>query len=82
MSKPVPPEKDRMQAGHDARVACRDCAGHARWKEVIQGNLDPIEGMMEGKLTLSRGDLPTIVRFIESSRKLVVSASKVPREFM
>jgi len=27
MSKPVPPEKDRMQAGHDARVACRDCTG-------------------------------------------------------
>jgi len=55
---------------------------YARWKEVIQGNLDPIKGMMEGKLKLSRGDLPTIVRFVESSRQLVVSASKVPTEFM
>ena len=54
---------------------------YERWKEVIEGALDPIKGMMEGKLKLSKGDLPTIVRFVESSRQLVVSAAKVPTEF-
>jgi putative sterol carrier protein len=28
---------------------------YARWKDVIEGKLDPIKGMMEGKLKLTRG---------------------------
>ena len=54
---------------------------YRRWKDVIEGRLDPIKAMMEGKLRLARGHLPTIVRFVESSRQLVASASKVPTEF-
>jgi hypothetical protein len=37
--------------------------------------------MMEGKLKLARGHLPTIIRYVESSRQLVASASKVPTDF-
>lgn len=54
---------------------------YARWKDVIQGKLDPIKGMMEGKLKLQRGHLPTIIRFVEPSRLVVASASKVPTLF-
>jgi len=56
-------------------------ASYACWKDVIQGRLGPIKGMMEGKLKLSRGHLPTIIRFVDSARQLVVSACKVPTEF-
>ena len=56
-------------------------ASYARWKEVIEGKLDPIKGMMEGKLKLVRGHLPTIIRFVEPARIVVASASKVPTEF-
>jgi putative sterol carrier protein len=56
-------------------------ASYARWKEVIERKLDPIRGMMEGKLKLVRGDLPTIIRFVEPARIVVASASKVPTEF-
>ena len=56
-------------------------ASYACWKEVIERKLDPIKGMMEGKLKLARGHLPTIIRFVESSRQLVVSACKVPTDF-
>ena len=56
-------------------------APYARWKDVIEGRLDPIKGMMEGKLRLTRGHLPTIIRFVESARQLVVSASRVPTLF-
>lgn len=54
---------------------------YARWRDVIEGRLDPIKGMMEGKLKLARGHLPTIIRFVEPARLVVASASKVPTEF-
>lgn len=57
-------------------------APYARWKDVIEGRLDPIKGMMDGKLRLTRGHLPTIIRFVESARQLVASASRVPTEFV
>jgi len=56
-------------------------APYARWKDVIEGRLDPIKGMMEGKLKLTQGHLPTMIRFVESSRALVSSAAKVPTRF-
>jgi putative sterol carrier protein len=56
-------------------------ASYARWKEVIERKLDPIRGMMEGKLKLVRGHLPTIIRFVEPARIVVASASKVPTQF-
>ena len=57
-------------------------ASYARWQEVIEAKLDPIKGLMEGKLKLASGDLSTIVRFIEAARQLVVSASQVPTSFL
>lgn len=55
---------------------------YARWREVIEGRLDPIKAMMEGKLKLTRGHLPTIIRFVEPSRMLVAAATKVPTQFV
>ena len=56
-------------------------ASYARWKEVIERKFDPIRGIMEGKLKLVRGDLPTMIRFVEPARIVVASASKVPTDF-
>jgi putative sterol carrier protein len=56
-------------------------ASYAGCKEVIQRELDPIKGMMEGKLKLVRGHLPTIIRFVEPARIIVSCASKVPTDF-
>ncbi len=53
---------------------------YARWKQVIRKELDPITGMLQGKLRL-KGDLPTIVRFVEASKALVESAGMVPTKF-
>ncbi len=57
-------------------------APYARWKQVIRGEVDPIKAMMEGKLKMTKGHLPTMLRFVESSRALVVSATKVPTLFL
>ncbi len=51
-----------------------------RWKQVIRKELDPIKGMLQGKLRL-KGDLPTIVRFVDASKALVESAGMVPTQF-
>ena len=38
-------------------------ASYARWKEVIRRELDPTKGMMQNKLKLAKGHMPTIVKF-------------------
>lgn len=56
-------------------------APYSRWKEVMKKELDPIKGMMQGKLKL-KGDLPTIVRYVKASNELVNLASQVQTEFV
>ena len=57
-------------------------APYARWKKVIDGELDPIKAMMEGKLKMTKGHLPTMLRFVQSSRALVTSATDVATEYI
>ena len=52
-----------------------------RWKEVLRGDLDPVKGMMQGKLKV-RGDLPTIVRHVRAANELVHLTMQVPTEFL
>ena len=56
-------------------------ADYARWKSVIKKELDPIKGMMQGKLKLTKGHMPTIVKYVQSSRELVETTAKVPTKF-
>jgi putative sterol carrier protein len=56
-------------------------APYSRWKEVINKELDPVKGMMQGKLKL-KGDLPTIVRYVKAANELVNLAASVPTEFL
>ena len=57
-------------------------AGYAQWKSVLSGELDPIKAMLQGQLRLAKGHLPTIIRDVESSKQLVLSASQVDTEFL
>ena len=65
--------------GEKAKFLIR--APYSRWKEVIRRELDPIKGMMQGKLKL-KGDLPTIVRYVKAANELVNIASSVATEFV
>ncbi len=53
-----------------------------RWRDVITGKDDPIKSMMQNKLRLVKGHLPTIIRYVESSRQLVKSASAVDSHWL
>jgi putative sterol carrier protein len=55
-------------------------APYSRWKDVVQGDLDPIKGMMQGKLRV-RGDLPTIVRYVKAANELVRLTGLVETDF-
>jgi putative sterol carrier protein len=66
------------EEGEKARFVIR--APYSRWKEVIKKELDPVKGMMQGKLKL-KGDLPTIVRYVKAANDLVNLAQTVPTEF-
>jgi putative sterol carrier protein len=63
------------EAGYEIR------APYARWREVLMGDLDPVKGMMQGKLKV-RGDLPNIVRHVRAANELVHLTTLVPTEFM
>ena len=57
-------------------------ASYAKWREVIAGGLDPIKAMLQGQLRLVKGHLPTIIRDVEGSKQLVLSARTVDTEFL
>jgi putative sterol carrier protein len=65
--------------GASARYVIR--ASHSRWKDVVRGHLDPIKGMMQGKLRV-QGDLPMIVRYVRAANQLVHLTTTVPTEFV
>ena len=54
--------------------------GYPRWKQVVKGELEPIKGMMQGKLKL-RGNLAYVVRFLGAAKELVNCTTKVPTRF-
>ena len=54
---------------------------YARWKQVIKKELEPVKGMMQGKLRL-KGDLPTIVRYVKASQELVECTTRIETKFM
>ncbi|MEX0991499.1 MAG: SCP2 sterol-binding domain-containing protein [Actinomycetota bacterium] len=55
-------------------------APYSRWKSVVRRELDPIKGIMQGKLKL-QGDLPTIIRYVKAAQELVLLVGEVPTEF-
>ena len=57
-------------------------ASYARWKEVINKQLDPTKGMMQNRLKLVKGHMPTMVKFVTASKELVESTSRVPTQFL
>ena len=67
------------EEGEKARFVIR--APYSRWKEVIKKELDPVKGMMQGKLKL-QGDLPTMIRYVRAANELVHLTTSVPTEFL
>ena len=54
---------------------------YARWATLIEQGDDPIKTLMQGKLKMTKGHLPTLIRYVESSKQLLASAQRVPTEY-
>jgi len=57
-------------------------ATYARWKEVIRKELDPTKAMMQNKLKVTKGHMPTLVKHVTASKELVESTTRVPTVFL
>src|SRR3954468_593214 len=56
-------------------------ASYAQWKSVIKKELDPTKALMQGKLKLTKGHMPTMVKYVNASKQLVESTTRVPTKF-
>jgi putative sterol carrier protein len=55
-------------------------APYSRWKDVIRGDLEPVKGLMQGKLRV-RGDLQKILRYVKATQELALLTGKVETTF-
>ncbi len=56
-------------------------ATYAQWKQVIKKEIDPTKALMQGKLKLTKGHMPTMVKYVNASKQLVESTTRVPTKF-
>lgn len=67
-----------MEDGADAREAAFTIsAPFGTWRKVIDGQLDPIQGMMMRKLKL-QGNLAKILRYPKAAKEIVSCCSLIP----
>jgi putative sterol carrier protein len=55
-------------------------APFSAWRRVIEGKLDPIQGMMTRKLKL-QGNMMKIMRYPKAAQEIVACCAKVPTEW-
>jgi putative sterol carrier protein len=73
----------KLVTGEEAKQAAFVLlADYARWKQVIHAELEPIKGMMQGKLKLTKGQLPVIVKYVAAAKELVQSTCSVDTKFL
>ncbi|MBX6351501.1 MAG: SCP2 sterol-binding domain-containing protein, partial [Clostridia bacterium] len=75
--------RDVRAAGpDDLRRAPYVIAGDLRtWRQIVDGELEPIAALMRGKLTLVQGDVGVLATYMEAALELVKSARQVPTRF-
>ena len=56
-------------------------AAAAVWREVLEGRLEPLLGVMSGKVKLARGSFNRLLPYINAAKELLAAARRVPTEF-
>ena len=51
------------------------------WRDVLAGRVDPILGLLQGKLRLDRGNLLRLVPYARAAKVLLGAATRVPGAF-
>lgn len=56
-------------------------ASAARWKQILEGALDPILALMRGRLTVKKGSLASLLPYASAAKELVMAAREVETTF-
>jgi putative sterol carrier protein len=56
-------------------------AAAAVWREVLEGRLEPLLGVMSGRLKLVRGSFARLLPYVTAAKELLAAAQRVPTEF-
>jgi putative sterol carrier protein len=51
------------------------------WKQVLEGKLEPIAGLLRGKLKLVKGNMAVLARYVLAAKELVLGATQVETIF-
>ncbi len=51
------------------------------WKQVLEGKLEPIAGLLRGKLKLVKGNMAVLARYVLAAKELVLGATQVQTIF-
>ena len=72
----------RMGTADDvARAGFVLSADAPTWREVLEGKLDPVAGIMRGRLKLEKGSMMTLAMHTGAARALVATAARVDAAF-
>ncbi|MBE3557179.1 MAG: SCP2 sterol-binding domain-containing protein [Firmicutes bacterium] len=51
------------------------------WKQILNRELDPIMGIMQGKMKLEKGDMATLAGYVLAAKELVNTALEIETSF-
>lgn len=51
------------------------------WQQVLNSKLEPIAGLLRGKLKLSKGNMAVLARYVMAAKEMVNCAARVPTRF-
>lgn len=51
------------------------------WREVMEGKLEAIAGIMRGRLVLTRGNMVVLARYVPAATELVRAAARIDSTF-
>ena len=55
-------------------------APYSTWRKVIEGKIDPIQGLMTKRLKL-KGNMMMVMRYPKAAKEIMACASQIPTEF-
>jgi putative sterol carrier protein len=74
------PSAGQIQSADEKKAAFILAAPFTAWRRVIEGKLDPIQGMMTRQLKL-KGDMMKIMRYPKAAKEIVSCCALVPTAF-
>jgi putative sterol carrier protein len=75
------------RGGHVATPADAEAAQYIisadafTWKQVFEGKLEPITGLLRGKLKLTKGNMIVLAKYVMAAKALVSAATEIPTKF-